>query len=338
VTVYLLRRVAFAFSVILAITLITFALGQVLPGDPARSAAGLNARPEQIEAARIRLGLDRPLPEQYLAYLGRLATGNLGMSIFTNRPITSDLADTLPASIELVMVAMLFNILIGVPLGVVAAVRGGAVDATTRMGVLIGAAIPVFWLALVFQLVFAVELGWFPLVGRIDTGMNPGPRTTGLLLVDTLINARFDVWLSSLRHLMLPALTLAVLFIAVTARTTRAAMARVLDEDYLQFARAKGVPEQRVIVRHALRNALVPIVTIIGLQFGWMLASTVLVESVFGYPGIGSYAVTAVLQTDIFAVIAVVLIIAIVFVVANLVVDALLVAINPRIRLAGRRT
>jgi peptide/nickel transport system permease protein len=335
VSAYLLRRAVFALSVILAVTLITFAMGQVLPGDPARSAAGLNARPEQIEAARVRLGLDDPLHEQYLAYLARVAGGDLGTSIFTNRPITADLSDRLPASIELVLFAMMLVVLIGVPLGVLAAVRRGPIDATTRLGVLVGAAIPVFWLALMLQFIFSAQLNWFPLVGRIDLGMDPGPRITGLLLIDTAINGRWDVWFSAVRHLLLPAVTLSVLFIAVVARTTRASMARVLDEDYLQYARAKGVPERRVITRHALRNALIPIVTIVGLQFGWMLASTVLVESVFGFPGIGSYAVTAVLQTDIFAVTAVVLIIAIVFVVANLVVDGLIVGLNPRIRLSG---
>lgn len=332
---YVLRRLALALGVVLAMTLITFVLGQVLPGDPARSAAGLNARPEQIDAARIRLGLDLPLPVQYLRYLGRLAQGDLGTSIFTHRPITADLGDVLPASLELVFVAMLMNVAISIPLGILAAVRGGVLDGVARIAVLVGGGIPVFWLAIVSQLVFSVALGWFPLVGRLGDDLEAGPRLTGMLLVDTAVNGRWDAWLSAVSHLILPASTLAILFIAVGTRATRASMRQVLREDYLTFARAKGVPERRVILRHAFRNALMPIVTIVGLQFGWMLSSTILVETVFGRPGIGSYAVTAVLQTDIFAVTAVVLVIATAFAGINLIVDLVYLALNPKLRLGS---
>lgn len=332
---YVLRRLALAVSVVLAMTLITFILGQVLPGDPARSAAGLNALPEQIEAARVRLGLDQPLFVQYLRYLSRLAQGDLGTSIFTHRPIVADLADNLPASLELVLVAMAMNVTVAIPLGIIAAVRGGAVDRVVRVAVLVGGGIPVFWLAIVSQLVFSVALGWFPLVGRLGDDVDPGTKVTGMLLVDTALHGRWDAWTSAVSHLILPASTLAFLFIAVGTRVTRASMRQVLREEYLTFARSKGVPERRVILRHAFRNALMPIVTIVGLQFGWMLSSTILVETVFGRPGIGSYAVTAVLQKDIFAVTAVVLVIATAFVVVNLLVDLAYLGLNPKIRLGS---
>lgn len=329
---YLLRRVTLMAIVLFALTFVTFLLVQIVPGDPARTAAGRTATPEQIEAERVALGLDKPVLVQYVRYLGRLAHGDLGTSVFTFRPIAADLADVLPSSIELVLAAMTLNMLIAVPLGVLAAYHGGSADVAARLLVMLGISMPVFWLGLVLQVVLGARLGWFPITGSIDIGLDAGRRITGMLLIDTALQGKWPAFLSATHHLILPAITLCAAHIAVITRTIRSNMITALNQDFINLARAKGMSERRVVLRHALPNALVPSITILGMQIGWMLGFTVLVESVFARTGIGFYAVTAVLQADLLAVEAVVLVIGAVFVGMNFVVDLIQFRLNPRLR------
>jgi ABC-type dipeptide/oligopeptide/nickel transport system permease component len=332
---FALRRVALALVVLVVLAAITFLMAQVIPGDPARTAAGRTASPEAVEAARERLGLDKPVPAQFVDYVGRLVQGDLGTSAFTHRPIADDLAEAIPPSIELVLAAMLINVLVAVPLGVLGAVRRGTwVDALSRVLVVMGSAVPVFWVALMLQLIFAVELGWLPITGQFGADIDPGSRITGFVVLDSLLQGNLAAAWSGITHLILPAIALAVSFMAIIARTVRSSMLSVLERDYITLARAKGLTERRVLSHHAMRNALLPATTIVGMQFGWMLGSTVLVETIFGRAGLGAYAVNAVLQSDLLAVVGVVLVVGLFFVLANLVVDLLYVRLNPRLRLA----
>lgn len=331
-TRYIVRRVLLTLVVFAGLVVIAFAMVQILPGDPARAAAGRNATAAQVAAASARLGLDQPLIVQFFAYVGRILQGNLGESVFTHRPVLADLAGVLPSSLELVVLAMVINLVVAVPLGVFAAYRRGrAADVAARLIALLGAAVPVFWLALLLQLVFSDSLHWLPLYGQLDYGMKI-PTVTGVTTIDTLLNSNPPAFVSAIVHLILPAVTLAASFIAVIARTVRSSMITALDTDFVTLARATGASEGRVVVRHALRNALIPMSTIIGLQLGWMLGATVLIESTFNRTGIGAYMVTAVLQNDLYAVIGSVLVIGIVFLLANFVVDLVQLFINPRLR------
>ncbi|WP_395105514.1 ABC transporter permease [Actinomadura sp. SCN-SB] len=334
---FLLRRLVTSVVVLFGLAVVTFLMTQVLPGDPARAAAGRNATAEQVRAAAERLGLDRSPWDQFLGYLGRLLHGDLGTSVFTQRPVLDDIGKALPSSVELVLAAMLINVAVAVPLGVYAAYRRGrAADVAARLTVLLGAAVPVFWLGLMLQLVFADRLGLLPLTGQLGFGREV-PSITGLTSVDALLAGDPAAFGDAVAHLVLPAVTLAASFVAVVARTVRSSMITVLDADFVTLARATGASERRVVIRHGLRNALVPVSTILGMQLGWMLGSTVLIESVFGRTGIGAYAVNAVLQNDLYAVIGTVLVIGVVFVLANLAVDLVQLWLNPRLRHTGRR-
>lgn len=329
---FVLRRLGLTLLTLLGIATLVFVMIQLIPGDPARTAAGRTASAEQVEAVRERLGLDESLPVQYGRYLGRLVQGDLGTSVFTFRPVTTDLAEVLPSSLELVLAAMLLNLLVAVPIGVVAAVhRGRAADLAARLVVLLGAGVPIFWLGLLLQYLFGGRLAWLPLAGQTSFGIEV-PRVTGMITVDALLAGDPVAYADAVSHLFLPAVTLAAPFVAVVARTLRSTLVGVLDTDFVVVARAKGASSWRVVVRHGLRNALIPASTIIGLQLGWMLGSTVLVEAIFGRVGIGAYATTAVLQSDTFAVIAVVLVIGAMFTLANLAVDTLQLLLDPRLR------
>lgn len=329
------RRLGLMVLVFAGLVVIAFLMTQVLPGDPARAAAGRNANAEQVAAVASQLGLDRPLYQQFGTYVGRLLQGDLGVSVVTHRPVLADLGQVLPVSVELVLAAMLLNLLIGVPLGVLAAYRRGSwVDGIARFLVLLGAALPAFWLGLILQLVLSDKLKLFPLSGRLSFGYRVDD-ITGMTTFDALITGRWATFGNALQHLALPTITLAAPFVAVVARTVRSSMISVLDNDFIQLARATGAGEWRVVIRHGLRNALVPITTIIGLQLGWMLGATVLVETIFNRGGIGAYTVTAVLQNDLYAVIGSVLAIGVVFIVANFLVDLLQLWLDPRVRTSG---
>jgi peptide/nickel transport system permease protein len=321
--------------VLWAIATLVFLMIQIIPGDPARVAAGRSATVEQVAAMREKLGLNNPLWEQYLGFLYQTAQGDLGTSIFTFRPVLMDLVQVLPSSFELVFAAMVINILVAIPLGMITAVyRGSRADLTLRVLTLVGATVPVFWLGLVLQYLLGAKLRILPISGQKPGGARI-ERVTNMTTVDALISGDFALFLQTLRYIALPAFVLSIAFIAVSARTLRSSMINVLDSDFVVLARAKGASRTRVVFRHALRNAIMPTFTILGMQVGWMLGSTVLVESIFGRQGIGSYAATAVLQKDIFAVIAVVLVIGVVVTLLNLVVDIGHRLIDPRLRLGG---
>jgi peptide/nickel transport system permease protein len=320
------------------LVIVAFLLTHVLPGDPAQAAAGRNATAAEIAAVRARLGLNDSLAVQFGRYARGLLHGDLGTSVFTHRPVLSDIGQVLPSSIELVLGAMLINIVVAVPLGVVSAyARGRLPDLAARLLVVLGAAVPVFWLGLILQLVFADQLKILPLSGQLGFGFSV-PHRTGMVTLDALLAGDPGAFMDALSHLILPALTLAAAFIAVITRTVRSSMLGVLEADFITLARATGASEWRVLIRHGLRNALLPATTILGMQLGWMLGATVLVESTFNRTGIGAYMVTAVLQDDLYAVTGSILVIGVVFIVANFLVDLLQLWLNPRLREPRRST
>jgi len=301
---YTLRRVLIAFPSILGVMIIVFAMVRLAPGDPALLLAGEFATTETIELIRERLGLNRSLPEQFVRFVGGVARGDLGRSTRSNRLVTADLADFFPNTIELALGAIFVALLLGIPAGIIAALRPNSpIDLAVMIGALIGVSMPVFWFGLLAILIFSVELGWFPVAGR-----------------------------GSLRHLVLPAITLGISSMAIIARMTRSSMLEVLNQDYIRTARAKGLFDRGVVLKHALRNALVPVVTVVGLQFGALLAGAVITETVFTWPGIGRLLVESIRARDYPVVQGAVLLIATTFIVVNLVVDLVYGFIDPRIR------
>ncbi|MDQ3809557.1 MAG: ABC transporter permease [Chloroflexota bacterium] len=325
------RRLAWLVLVAVGMTLLTFVVTHLIPADPAKFAAGLDATAEQIEQTRRSLGLDKPLPEQYLIYLGNLARGDLGTSIITKRPVRDDLADYFPATLELTLWTMLAIAVVGVPLGVISAThRGGWIDLLTRVLATLWVALPVFWFGLVLQLVFYLRLGWLPAGERLDPGISLG-RLTGLATLDAALQGNWRALLSAAHHLVLPVLTLALARVAVVARMTRAGMLEVLGADYVRTARAKGLREQSVIYRHALRNAALPVLTTLGTQMGFLLGGAILVEVIFQWPGMGRYAVSSITSVDFPAVMGVTLAAAALFVLVNLLVDLAYIVVDPRI-------
>jgi ABC-type dipeptide/oligopeptide/nickel transport system permease component len=336
VTRFILRRLGLMIIVFAGLVIVAFLLTHVLPGDPAQAAAGRNATAAQVAVVRARLGLNGPLTVQFGRYVRGLLHGDLGTSVFTHRPVLADIEQVLPSSIELVLAAMLINVVVAVPLGVLSAYRHGRLtDIAARLVVVLGAAVPVFWLALILQLIFADQLKILPLSGQLGFGFSV-PHRTGIVTLDALLAGDPAAFLDALSHLILPAVTLSATFIAVITRTVRSNMLGVLEADYITLARATGASEWRVVIRHGLRNALLPTTTILGMQLGWMLGATVLVESTFSRTGIGAYMVTAVLQDDLYAVTGSVLVIGVVFIVANFLVDLLQLWLNPRLRETGR--
>ncbi|GAB2856435.1 ABC transporter permease subunit [Actinocorallia aurea] len=328
----LFRRLPQTVLSVWGIATVIFLLMKAIPGDPARIAAGRTATPEQVEAARQRLGLDEPLIEQYLSYLWRLLHGDLGTSVVTFQPVTSDLATVLPPTLELVVITMIINVCVAVPLGVVAAVRHGrAADTAIRITVVLGGGIPVFWLGLMLQYVVGTRLGWLPISGRTSYGME-SPAVTGFATLDALLAGNPAGLLDTLLHLILPAIALSAPFLAAVARGVRSSLLGALASDHVVFARAKGGSTSRVVVRHALRSALTPTLTLLGMQFGWILGAALLVETVFGLPGVGTYLANAVGSQDTFAVLGSVLVVGVVFVLMNLLVDLAQVALDPRTR------
>lgn len=331
---YILRRLLNLLPVLLGITLLVFTLLHLIPGDPAVVILGERATPEQVAALRERLGLNQPLPLQYLIFLWNLVRLDFGTSIISGVTIAEEIKTRWPATFELSVAAMLIAIILGIPAGVLAAVRkNSAVDNLTMSASLLGVSMPVYWLGLLLIYLFAVNLNWLPPSGRIsiDAGFNFKP-ITNFYLLDALLQLNFKALKDVLAHLVLPALTLSTIPLAIIARITRSAMLEVLSQDYIRTARAKGQLERWVIFKHALKNALLPVVTIIGLQFGTLLGGAILTETIFSWPGIGSWIYEGILARDYPVVQGGVVFVAVAFVLINLLVDLSYALLDPRIQ------
>ena len=330
---FLVRRIIGIAAVMIGVSVVTFAISHVVPADPVVAALGDHATDDQIAAFRAEYKLDRPLPEQYLTYVYGILHGDLGRSIRTRRSVADDLADSFPATLELSSAALLVSILVGVPAGVWSAIsRGRAPDIVVRLLALAGGSIPVFWLGLIVIGLFYYQLGWFPGGGRIDAFVAPPPTRTGLYVVDSVLAGDFASLRSSLLHLVMPALTLGYFSTAVITRMTRSSMLEVLGQDYMRTARAKGLREPTIVLRHGLRNALIPTITIIGLTFGSLLSGAVLTETIFSWPGLGRYATASAVSLDFPAVLGVTLLAAVVYPIANLIVDVAYYWLDPRLQ------
>jgi dipeptide transport system permease protein len=330
---FVLRRLALIVPTFLGITLIAFALIHLIPGDPVENLSGERGMEPERRARLLReFGLDAPLPVQYGRYLVQLAHGDLGHSLTTHEPVLREFATLFPATVELALFALAFAVLLGLPAGVVAALKRNTAADYAVMGVsLTGYSMPIFWWALLLILLFSVQLGWTPVSGRIAVAFDV-PAVTGFMLVDALIAHDFAAFRSALSHLILPTIALGTIPLAVIARMTRSAMLEVLREDYIRAARAKGLSFARVVVVHAQRNALVPVITVIGLQVGLLLSGAILTETIFSWPGIGNWLIHGVQSRDYPVVQGGILLVATIVIVVNLVVDLLYGVVNPRIR------
>lgn len=335
---YLLKRLSLATLVILGVSLITFIISNVVPNDPAQLYAGARARPEQIEQVRERLGLNEPLAQQFITYLGNLVQGDLGESFKTKRAITEDLKRFFPATMELVISATFLALLIGIPLGVISASqRNKWFDNLSRVITIAGVSIPSFWLAILLQLLFFSYLGWLPLSGRLSRDImltQAIDPITGFHLIDGALSNNWAAWRNALWHLILPVLVLATYPISLVTRMTRAAMIEVLDEPYIRTAKAAGLSARQVLFNRALKNALIPVLTVLGLSFASSITGAVLVEIIFAWPGVGKYVTDAIIATDFPVIVSVTLIITIVYVLINLIVDLIQATIDPRIELS----
>jgi peptide/nickel transport system permease protein len=333
VTRYILRRLALLPALLLGVSVLLFVLTHVVPADPAKLAAGEHAGPEQIAAVRKAFGLDRPLPEQYLVYLVHLSHGDFGTSMRTSSSVLDDLRTYFPATIELTTCAMLLTMLLGVPLGMIGAIgRGGLSDLVAQFASLAGLSFPIFVFGILMQLIFSRWLDWLPLAGRLATGESPPPRMTGLFVVDTLLTGDVAMFRSAVIHLVLPTVTLALASLAPAARMTRSTMLEILGQDYVRTAWAKGMAPVRVYLRHSLRNALIPVLTILALQVSALLGGVFIVELIFAWPGLGLYSVESILALDYSPIMGTALLLTVIYVIINLAVDVLYAVFDPRIR------
>lgn len=329
---FILRRLLLMVLVVFGISIITFALTRVVPGNPARLLAGPHARQAQVDALAARYNLDGPILDQYWIYLKGLAQGDLGNSVTTRRPVTDDLRQFLPATIELTLTSLFLTIAIGIPLGMLAAVkRGSLLDHASRLFSIAGVSMPIFWLGLVLQVLLYQKASLLPVGGRLGLFDVEPERVTGSYLIDSLIAGDFALFRTALVHLILPAATLAIGSLAVITRMMRASVLETFNADYVRTARAKGVQESRILSKHVFRNAFIPTLTVLGLQVGYLLAGNFLVESVFNWPGIGLYAVNAIRNLDYAAIMGVTLVVSVIYVLVNLLVDVLYVVLDPRI-------
>lgn len=321
-----------ALPALLGLVVATFILSRVIPGDAAATLAGDAATPAQIADIRARYGLDRPILEQAVIHVRQVLTGDLGNSIFTGRPVSEEIAQRLPATLELTFAALLLSTLLGVPLGLIAALdHNGPADHLVRLVSVAGLAIASFWLAIMLQMVFSMELDWLPLRGRIDVALGMPPRVTGFLLIDCLLAGDVRRLGDAALHMLLPALTLSLPGLATIARFTRSGVLETLQKDFVLYARAAGYGRFRLAAIYVLRNAITVTVTQIGLLFGGLISGAVVVEAVFDWPGLGTYAVQAILAADYKALLAVTLVVGVIYAIVNVVVDVLQAVIDPRV-------
>ncbi|MDP6708633.1 MAG: ABC transporter permease [Alphaproteobacteria bacterium] len=329
---FLVRRILLVVPVLFGLLVLTFVLIRVVPNDPSAALAGENATVEQIERIRKEYGFDQPLTTQFFIYLRQVVQADLGTSVYTNRPVTYDLFRRLPATIELTFSALLFATLVGIPLGVLAAVwHNSPVDHLMRVFTVAGLAMATFWLAIMLQLLFSMELDVMPLRGRLGVATDTPPELTGLFLVDSLLAGRLDIFVDALWHLTMPSITLALGAMATITRFTRSGMLETLQSDFVIYETAVGYPRFVLIAVYVLRNSVVAAVTQIGLLFGALIGGAVVVEAIFDWPGIGSYAVEAILDSDYKAILAVTLLIGVVYAVVNIIVDVVHAWIDPRV-------
>lgn len=329
----LLKKLATVLPTLVGVTVAAFALIRLIPGDPVEIMMGERRLDPTAHAALMqRLGLDQPLHLQYLHYVGGLLRGDLGQSLVTREPVAAEFAALFPATVELAAAALVLALGVGLALGLTAALRRGSLVDQGVMGLAtVGHSMPVFWWGLMLIMLFSVQLGWTPVSGRVGIEFDI-PVVTGFMLVDTLLSDEAGSFVSAVLHLVLPAVVLGTIPMAVIARMTRSAMLEVLREDYMRTARAKGLSPWRVVVVHGLRNALIPVITVLGLQVGSLLGGAVLTETIFSWPGIGKWLIDAIARRDYPVVQAGILVSALIFIVVNLTVDLLYGVINPRIR------
>jgi dipeptide transport system permease protein len=330
-----LKRLLMAVPSLVGVVIVTFLLTRALPGDPAAYFAGPAATKEAIEQIRVNLGLDKPLIVQFGRYVGDLTRGDLGNSLTTGQPVGKEIRERLPASAELTLLGLILSVSIAVPLGILAATRPGSlIDHACRVLATAGVSLPVFFTGLILVYVFYYLLGWAPApLGRLDVFYSPPPQVTGFYLIDSAIAGDGEVFVASLKQLILPAATLGIFSLAPIARMTRASMLAVLASDFVRTARASGLAPYTVIVTYAFRNAMIPVVTTLGMVFSFLLGANVLVEKVFAWPGIGSFAVEALIASDFAPVQGFVLTMAVMYVALNLLIDILYGLIDPRVRI-----
>ena len=329
---YAIRRALTVLPVLLGVSVLVFGFIHLIPGDPALTMLGERATPEKVAEVRQRLGLDRPIYEQYLIYLGKVVRGDLGVSIVRGDPVATDLLRRFPATVELALAAIMLALTLGVPIGIVSAVwRNSPVDSLSRVWALVGVSMPIFWLGVMLAWVFGVWLRWFPIGFRLESGTSFVPWTNFVIL-DATLQGNWAVFRDALRHLVLPAVALATIPLAIIARMTRGSMLEVLSRDYIRTAEAKGLPQGVVVLHHALRNALLPVMTVVGLQVGRLLSGAILTETIFSWPGIGLWVYESIESRDYAIVQGASLFIAVVFVTVNLVTDLLYAVVDPRIK------
>lgn len=334
---YILRRLLLALPALLGLVVLTFVLSRVVPADPAATLAGDAATPALIAEIRAQYGLDRPILEQAVIHVRQVLTGDFGRSVFSGRPVAEEILQRLPATLELTFAALFIATVLGIPLGLVAALHhNGVVDNLVRVLSVGGLAVASFWLAIMLQLVFSMELDILPLRGRIDVALGMPPRVTGFVLIDSLIAGRLDMFADGCRHLVLPAITLSLPGLATIARFTRSGVLETLQKDFVLYARAAGYGRVRLAAIYVLRNAVTLVVTQVGLLFGALISGAVAVEAIFDWPGLGTYAVQAILSADYKALLAVTLVVGVVYAVVNVLVDVAQVVIDPRVAEEGR--
>ncbi|MEQ6378017.1 ABC transporter permease [Bacillaceae bacterium S4-13-58] len=330
---FVAKRLLLMIPILIGISILTFTISNTIPGDPARLILGPKATPETLAALQEEMGLNDPMYVQYGRYMAGIFQGDLGKSTYSQRPVIEDLVRYFPATLELTMFAMIITLLIGIPFGIISASRKDKIaDQITRVFALMGVAMPAFWLGLLFLLFFYLKLGVFPGSGRLDSGISPPDYITGMYTVDALLTGNWPVLKSAVMHLVLPGITQAAITIGMITRMTRSSMLEVLKSDYIRTAHAKGASENRVLYGHALRNGVMPVITLLGMAFGHALGGSVLVESVFSWPGLGKYAVNAINYLDFPAVMGVTMLIAVMFILVNLIIDTLYFFIDPRLK------
>jgi peptide/nickel transport system permease protein len=329
---FVLHRLVLTIPALFGLLVLTFIMLRVVPNDPSAALAGENATPEQIAEVRRAYGFDQPLWKQFVIYVGQVGTGNLGNSIISNRPVLRDIADRLPATIELTFVSLLFATVVGIPIGAIAAVWYQSLfDHAVRVLTVAGLAIASFWFAIILQMIFAMELDWLPLRGRFPEGLAPPYHLTGFYLVDSLLTLRFDLFGRAAEYILMPAFTLSLAGLASIARFTRAGVLETLQKEFVHYAEAAGYRRLRIIWVYVLRNSVVGATTQIGLLFGGLISSAVAVEAIFDWPGVGSYAVNAILSSDYKAVLAITLVVGLIYALVNIMVDVVHAWLDPRV-------